>query len=531
MFENRKIRYKKREIHPITMFILLTLAVLVLSSILSIFKIQASYSTINSANQLENEAVSVVGLFNFDGIRSIISDAAKNFASFAPLTTLLVALIGLSVAHASGLIDTFIKRVTLRINNKTLTFLLIFLATISSIINEVGYVILIPLAALVFLANGRNPLLGITAAFCGVAFGYGVTIFAGSMENNLLHYTQQAAFLVDANYHVALLSNLFAIILSTVVVSLVGTFIIENVVSKRVGRYHIYTEEQSSETKEIRLSDVEIEQQKKLEAEINEKKGLKNALIMFIIFGLAFIYMIIPNLPGSGLLLDTSEKAYINQLFGAKSYFHEGFTCLISLLFFCTGIAYAIGAKTIKNDKELIDKASNYLKDIGQLCVLIFFAAQFISVYKKSNIGLVVTAFISGIIRDLPFGGLPLIITVMLLISIAGLFVTTQTQKWAIFAPVVVPLFMQNNITPQFAQFVFRAADSMAKGFTPLLAYFVIYVGYLNIYNTEKNPITIKKAFQYIKPYYLIIGITWILIVALMYIMGINIGPGVTPGY
>ena len=531
MFENRKIRYKKREIHPITMFILLTLAVLVLSSILSIFKIQASYSTINSANQLENEAVSVVGLFNFDGIRSIISDAAKNFASFAPLTTLLVALIGLSVAHASGLIDTFIKRVTLRINNKTLTFLLIFIATISSIINEVGYVILIPLAALVFLANGRNPLLGITAAFCGVAFGYGVTIFAGSMENNLLHYTQQAAFLVDANYHVALLSNLFAIILSTVVVSLVGTFIIENVVSKRVGRYHIYNEEQSSETKEIRLSDVEIEQQKKLEAEINEKKGLKNALIMFIIFGLAFIYMIIPNLPGSGLLLDTSEKAYINQLFGAKAYFQEGFTCLISLLFFCTGIAYAIGAKTIKNDKELIDKASNYLKDIGQLCVLIFFAAQFISVYKKSNIGLVVTAFISGIIRDLPFGGLPLIITVMLLISIAGLFVTTQTQKWAIFAPVVVPLFMQNNITPQFAQFVFRAADSMAKGFTPLLAYFVIYVGYLNIYNTEKNPITIKKAFQYIKPYYLIIGITWILIVALMYIMGINIGPGVTPGY
>lgn len=531
MFEKRKIRYKKREIHPITMFILLTLAVMVLSSILSAFKIQASYSTINSANQLENEAVSVVGLCNFDGIKSIISDAAKNFASFAPLTTLLVALIGLSVAHASGFIDTFIKRVTLRINNKTLTFLLIFFATISSIINEVGYVILIPLAALVFLANGRNPLLGIVAAFCGVAFGYGVTIFAGSMENNLLHYTQQAAYLVDANYHVALLSNLIAIIISTVAVSLVGTFIIENVVSKRVGRYHIYTEEQNSETKEIRLSDVEEEQQRKLEAEINEKKGLKNAYIVFFIFVLLFIYMIIPNLPGSGLLLDTNEKAYINQLFGGKSYFQEGFTHLVSLLLLSTGIAYAIGAKTIKNDKELIDKSSNYLKDIGQLCVLIFFAAQFIAVYKKSNIGLVITAFISSIIRDLPFGGIPLIVAVMILISISGLFVTTQTQKWAIFAPVVVPLFMQNNITPQFAQFVFRAADSMAKGFTPLLAYFVIYVGYLNIYNTEKDPITIKKAFHYVKPYYLIIGITWILIVALMYVTGISIGPGIKPGF
>ena len=531
MFEKRKIRYKKREIHPITMFILLTFAVIVLSSILSAFKIQASYSTINSANQLENNAVSVVGLFNFDGIKSIISDAAKNFASFAPLTTLLIALIGLSVAHASGFIDTFIKRVTLKINNKTLTFALIFLATISSIINEVGYVILIPLAALVFLANGRNPLLGIAAAFCGVAFGYGVTFFAGSMENNLLHYTQQAAYLVDANYHVALLSNLIAIIISTIAVSIVGTLIIENVVSKKIGRYHIYIEEQGSETKEIKLSDVEFEQQKKLETEINEKKGLKNALITFIIFVLLFMYMIIPNLPGSGVLLDMNEKAYINQLFGEKAYFQEGFTYLISILFFSIGIAYAIGAKTIKNDKELIDKATHYLKDIGQLCVLIFFASQFIAVYKKSNIGMVIAAFISSIIRDLPFGGVPLIIAVLILISISGLFVTTQASKWAIFAPVVVPLFMQNNITPQFAQFVFRAADSMAKGFTPLLAYFVIYIGYLNIYNTEKDPITIKKALQYIKPYYIIIGITWILIVSLMYIMGISIGPGVTPGF
>ena len=531
MFEKRKIRYKKRDIHPITMFILLTLAVMIFSSILSAFKIKASYSRINAANQLENEAVSVVGLCNFEGIKSIISDAAKNFASFAPLTTLLVALIGLSVAHATGLIDTFIKRVTLKINNKTLTFMLIFVATISSIINEVGYVILIPLAALVFLANGRNPLLGITAAFCGVAFGYGVTIFAGSMENNLLNYTQQAAYLVDANYHVALLSNLIAIIISTVVVSLVGTYIIENVVSKRIGRYHIYAEEQNGETKEIRLSDVEMEQQKKLEEEINEKKGLRNAYITFFVFIILFVYMIIPGLPGSGLLLDMNEKAYINQLFGDKAYFQEGFTYLTSLLLLSTGIAYAIGAKTIKNDKELIDKATHYLKDIGQLCVLIFFASQFIAIYKKTNIGTVIVAFISGIIRDLPFGGLPLIITVLVLISISGLFVTTQSSKWAIFAPVVVPLLMQNNITPQFSQFIFRAADSMAKGFTPLLAYFVIYVGYLNIYNTEKDPITIKKALGYIKPYYIIIGITWILIVSLIYIMGIHIGPGVTPGY
>ena len=528
MFEKKKVRYKKRVIHPITMFILLTIIVMILSSILSAFKIQTTYSRMNSSNELENVVVSVVGLFNFTGMKSIISDAAKNFASFAPLTTLLVGLIGLSVAHASGLIDTFIKRVTLKINNKTLTFFIIFLATISSIINEVGYVILIPLSALIFLANGRNPLLGITAAFCGVAFGYGVTLFAGSMEINLLQYTQQAAYLIDSNFHVALLSNLFAIMISTIILSIVGTFIIENIISKKIGRYHLNNEEIQCETKEIKIEDVEVEQQKKLEEDINEKKGLRNALITFIIFILIFAYMITPNLPGSGLLLDMSEKAYINQLFGEKAYFQEGFTFLISMLFLATGIAYSIGAKTIKSDKDLIDKASNYLKNIGQLCALIFFAAQFIAVFKKTNIGTVAVGFIAGVIRDLPFSGLPLVITILLLIAISGFFVTTQAAKWSIFAPVVIPLFMQNNLSPQFAQFVFRAADSMAKGFTPLLAYFVIYLGYLNIYNTDKDPITIKKAINFIKPYYLIIGITWILIVALIYIIGIPIGPGVS---
>ena len=528
MFEKKKIRYKKRIIHPITMLIMLTLFVMVLSSVLSMFKIQASYSRINSSNEVENVIVSVVGLFNFAGIKGIISDAAKNFASFAPLTTLLVGLIGVAVAHASGLIDTFIKRVTLRINNKTLTFIIIFLATISSIINEVGYVILIPLAALIFLANGRNPLLGITAAFCGVAFGYGVTLFAGSMEISLLNYTERAAHLIDSGFHVALLSNLIAIIISTVVVSIVGTFIIENVVSKKIGRYHLYVEESHGETKEIKIQDVEEEQQKRLEQDVNEKRGLKYAYITFIILTLIVAYMIIPGLPGSGMLLDLNEKTYINQLFGEKAYFQEGFTCITSIVLTITGIAFAIGAKTIKSDKELIDKSTHYLKDVGLLCALIFFAAQFISVYKKTNIGTVIMAFVSGIIRDLPFSGLPLVLTVLLLIAICGIFVTTQSSKWAMFAPVVVPLFMQNNISPQFAQFVFRAADSMAKGFTPLLAYFVIYLGYLNIYNTEKDPISIKRAMQFIKPYYLIIGITWILIVSLIYIMGIPIGPGVT---
>ena len=529
MINKKKIHLRKISFHPVTMFIVLTLLVMLLSSVLSFLQIQANYSKINTSGNLESVLVVVENMFNYEGFKYLISNAAKNFASFTPLSTLLIALIGLSVAHASGFIDTFIKKRTLKINNKVITFFIIFIATISSIINEVGYVILIHLSALIFLANGRSPLLGIVASYSGVAFGYGVSIFAGSAEINLIPYTEQAARLIDNTYHVSILSNLIIIIISSIVLSIVGTYVIERIISNKIGKYRILSDEKDSVTKEIRLSDVVEEEQKRLEEEAMEKKGLRNAMITFIIFILLFIYMLIPGLPLSGLLLDMNEKAYIRQLFGENAYFQEGFTFLISILFLVIGIAYGIGAKSIKSDKDLIDKVAVYLKDTGYLFVLIFFASQFIAVFKKTNIGTVIVAFSSETIRNLPFGGLPLIITILILMAISGFFVTTQISKWSIFAPTVVPLLMQNNISPQFAQFIFRAADSMAKGFTPLLAYFVIYLGYLNVYNTEKEPVTIKKALSFVSPYFLIIGFTWIMIVALTYIIGIPIGPGISP--
>ena len=529
MKNRKRLKLRKISLHPITAFVLLTFLVMIISSVLSFLQVQATYSRVNSSNELESVLVAVEGMFNYEGIKYVISNAAKNFVSFTPLSTLLIGLIGLSVAHASGLIDAFIKRRTLKINNKVITFAIIFLATISSIINEVGYVILIPLSALIFLANGRSPILGIIASFCGVAFGYGVTLFAGSAEINLVPYTEQAARLIDSGFHVSLLANIIAIIISSVVVSCVGTYIVENVISRKIGRYKVTTDEEKDETKEIKVEAIEVEQQTILEEDIKEKKGLKKAFIAFIICVLVITYMLIPGLPLSGLLLDMNEKAYINQLFGENAYFQEGFTLLISLTFLIVGVAYGLGAKTIKNDHELIEKASIYLKDIGYLVALIFVAAQFIAVFKKTNIGTVVVALISQLIRDIPFSGIPLIIAVLVLIAVSSLFVTTQTAKWAIFAPSIVPLLMQNNISPQFAQFIFRAGDSMTKGITPLLAYFVIYLGYLNIYNTEEEPITIRKAIRYIAPYCLIISITWIMITILIYIVGIPLGLGISP--
>ena len=526
----KKFRLKKFHFHPVTTFIFMTIGIMILSSILQALKVQITYPAITSRGDLENTVIAVKGMFSAEGFKYLVSDSLKNFSTSAPLSTLLVALIGLSVAHASGLIDAFIKRGTLGLDNKVITFALIFVATISSIINEVGYVVLIPFSALIFLANGRNPLLGITAAFCGVAFGYGATIFAGSTEILLVPITESAARIIDGSFHVSMLSNLIAIIFSTVVLSFVGTFIIENIVSKKIGRYKLSEEELSSETKEIKLEAVEFEEQKRLKQELNEKRGLKYALITFIVCIILVGYMIFPGLPFSGLLLDTTQFAYIDKLFGDNSYFQSGFTVLVSAIFVFTGIAYAIGAKSLKNDKELIEKITLYLKNVGYVITLLFFASNMIAVFKETNIGQVLVALLSNLLQGIPFTGFPLVLLVVLAIGVSNLFVTSSSIKWSMLSPVVVPLMMQANISPQFSQFVFRASESMTKGITPLLPYFVIYLAYLNIYNKDDEPITISKALSFVSPYCLIICATWIFIILFFHMLGIPIGPSVSAG-
>ncbi len=522
----KTLKLKKYNIHPILTFVWLIILTIVMSGILSLLQIQTTYNTINiNTLELEKNLVTIENLLNYDGIKFIISNAAKNFASFAPVSNLLISLIGLSIAYSTGLIDAFTKRITLNIDNKVITFIIILIATISSLINDVGYVILIPLSAIIFSANKRDPLLGIITSFCGVAFGYGTTIFVGTSEVNLIPDTTAAARLVDPKFHVELTSNLIIMIVSTIVVSIVGTIIIEKLIAPKFNRKRI--EELDENTKEINLDEIKETEQNKIETETKQKKGLKGALVVSIIFILLFVYMLIPSLPLSGLLLDMSEKTYLKQLFGQNSYFQDGFTYMVSMFFVTGGIVYGIKAKTFKTARELFDKCSNYLSDIGLLFVTLFFAAQFVAIFKKSNIGTFIIAIFTNMISSSGFKGIPLILLTMVLMGIGGIFITTPNLKWNIMAPIVIPLMMQSNITPQFSQFILRAADSMTKGITPLLAYFAVYVGYLNIYNKGKSLITMKESISYIIPYCLIMCLTWILIIIGWYILGAPIGIGV----
>ncbi len=532
MNKKKKLKLKKFKFHPATSIILLIFLTFIVSGILSLFEAQATYSQINiNTGTLEKVLVSVKSLWNYEGFKFLISNATKNFASFTPLSMLLVSLLGIGIAEASGLLDTVIRKKLVKLDGWVLTFLVIFFGTISSLINEIGYAIIIPLGALIFLYKGRSPILGIIAAFCGVAFGYGTSIFVGSLDISLISHTQLAARLIDSGYHVALSSNLIIMIITSLLTSIIGTFIIEKVIVHKVGTYKITAE--LMKTQEIKIISKELAEdyeQSKISKEKRESRGLKSALITSIIVILLFIYMLIPNLPGSGLLLDMNAATYVDQLFGENSYFQDGFTFMVALLFLLAGLAYGIGAKTLKSDKDIMRGYKKYMNDIGEIIVLIFLASQLIALFNMTNIGIVISGWGANLISELNFSGIPLIILIMIVIAISNLFNTTPEAKWIIISPVAVPLLMQSNISPEFAQFIFRVADSMTKGITVFLPSFIIFIGYLNMYNpNKKEPIGLFKAIRYVSFYFMIIAISWIFLVIFWYLTNLPIGPGIYP--
>ena len=241
------------------------------------------------------------------------------------------------------------------------------------------------------------------------------------------------------------------------------------------------------------------------------------------------IYCITPGLPFSGLLLYLKTSNYVDQLFGSNSYFNQGSVFIFSFLLMIGGLVYGLRVKTINNNRDFVNGMNYYLKDLSSLLVLIFFAAQFCLIFKQTNIGVFILSSVTNLISELKITGIVLVLITFLIVSISTLIVPASTTKWAILSPVIVPMFMQSSLTPEYAQAVFRAADSSLKGITPLFTYFVLLIGLLQIYNKKENEtITISNSLSLMLPYTLAYTILWLAIIIVFYFLGIPLGINTT---
>ena len=504
---------KKREfkLHPAIVLFILTIIVMVISSIGSILNLETTYYNVNPVTgELETQVVMINNLFNRTGLQYLVSNMLSNFTSFAPLGSLIVGLMGVGVAYKSGFLNSFFKMITKDKPKKLFTFIVVLLGVISSMFFEAGYVILLPIAAILFMNLGRHPSIGVSAAFAGISFGYGANIIVNGVDNTLLTYTQNATKILDQNYHVSITGNLIFMIFATFAIAYLGMVITEKYVVPKLGKYNFEEEEDIDLTAEVTKK---------------EKKGIGVAILFTIIICLILGYCITPGLPFSGLFLDLKQSSYVAQLFGESSYFRQGSVLIISALMGFAGLVYGIRVKTIKNNRDLMNSMSYYLKGFASLLILIFFAAQFCLIFKETNIGVFVVVSLSELLEGMQLNGIVLIIFTFIIVAISTIFVPTLSTKWAIMSPVLVPMFMQSSFTPEFSQAVFRAADSATKGVTPLFTYFVILLGFLQIYNSKKRDvITLTDGMGLMLPYSVAFSILWLLIVLAFYIIGLPLG-------
>lgn len=506
------MKKKKIRLHPALLFLLLTLGIMIFSSIGSILNLEASYYVVNEATgDLTSQVVNINNLFNRTGLQYLISNMLNNFLDFAPLGNLIIGLLGVGVAYKSGLLNSLFKMIGEKVPRKFLTFIVVLLGIIFSMFYEVGYVILIPLAAILFMNLGRHPSAGICAAFSGITFGYGANIIVNRFDSMLTLYSEKASKILDSSYNVNLYGNIIFTAISMILVAYVGMLVTEKFIIPKLGKYYFDEEEPSQE---------DVVSKK-------ERKGVILSLGATLIAVILLIYCIIKGLPFSGLLLDLTQNKYVDMLFGSGSYFYKGSVTIFSFLLIFSSLIYGIRVGTIKDNRDLVDGMSYYLKDVASLLVLIFFAAQFCMIFKETNIGLFIVASLSELLNEFQLTGLLLIVVTFIIVAICTFFIPMASTKWAMLSPVIVPLFMQSSMTPEFAEAVFRAADSSIKGLTPIFSYFVILIGFLHIYNKRKNDvITITDAMSLMIPYTIAFTILWLIIILAFYIIGIPIGIG-----
>ena len=258
-------------------------------------------------------------------------------------------------------------------------------------------------------------------------------------------------------------------------------------------------------------------------------RGLLFSLFAGLIYMLIFIYNIIPGLPFSGNLLDYSQSLYIDKLFSYNSFFSNGFVFVVAVFFVILGLAYGIGAKTIKNNKEFVDALGHSLNGVGKILVMIFAASTFINIFKQSNIGNVVAGALTNVMQNSEFAGLPLILVLFIFAGVIALFQPTILFSYNIASGVIIKL-MNAGISPEFTQLVFRLGSSVTLGLTPVFAYFVVYLAYLENYNQSNKPITIGEAIKYQLPYAAVTCIVYLLFIIVWYLVKFPIGIGAGVG-
>ena len=480
--------------HPATLFLIFALAVLLLSHLAVMLGLEAVHPK-------TGEVIRPESLLSRPGLHRILEETVTNFTGFAPLGTVLVALLGIGVAEGTGLIGAAMRLLVLSAPRRLLTGVVVFAGVLSNVGSEIGYVLLVPLSARIFQAAGRHPVLGLAAAFAGVSGGYSANLLLGTVDPLLSGLTQEAARLFDPEASVNPACNYYFMVISTFLVTGLGWLTTEKVVAPRLGEWKSEEGTESEESDGVQPLSRE------------EKRGLVAALVV----GLGLTAVLLAGiLPADGFLRDPETGAVL------RSPFMSGIVTEIFLGAALLGVAYGIGARTVKNDSDLIRGMSQAMETLGSYLVLVFFAAQFVAYFSWSKLGLIFAIRGAETLGESGLTGTPLLLSFVVLAAIINLFMGSASAKWAIMAPVFVPMLGLLGYSPELTQCAYRIGDSTTNIISPMMSYFALIIAFFQRYDRRAGIGTVVATML---PYSVAFLLGWAVLFSLWIELGLPLGP------
>jgi aminobenzoyl-glutamate transport protein len=523
--------------NPVTLFALFALGTIILSGIGGYFEWSAIDPRPEGARgRAADGVIRAVSLMNGNGLRMIVENFVTNFTMFVPLGTVLVALLGVGVAEASGLITASIRALVLkaasyrpslfqipdnptffdkiriaatRMTNTVMsprvmvTIAIVFSGVLSNAASEMGYVVLVPLAAVVFYSLGRHPFAGMAAAFAGVSGGYSANLLIGTIDPLLSGITEEAAMLIDPGYTVHPAVNYYFMVVSTFLITIVGSWVSLRIVEPKLGPYN----------PELASADLQTGDEMKPLTAV-ERKGLKWAGIsILLVSGLLFMSVY----PEWGVLRNPDTGDALN------SPFLRGMVALIFFFFIVPGLVYGYITGVFKSDREIIDGMSKAMSSLGLYIVLVFFAAQFVAFFGWSNLGPIVAVKGADFLIAINLTGPEVFIAFILMCGFLNLMMGSASAKWAITAPVFVPMLMLIGYSPELIQTAYRIGDSATNIITPMMSYFGLILAFCARYDKK---VGIGTVISIMLPYTIFFLVWWIVLFYIwVFGFGLPVGP------
>src|SRR5690554_2317773 len=448
---------------PVTLFAILMVVTLLFSLIFGGVSVDhpGKEAGLTGPDGQPVDTIEVINLLSREGVQMIFTRMVSTFALFPPLGLVLVVMLGIGVAECTGMISVGLRLFVSKVPDTIITFTIVVAGMLSSVAADAGYVVLIPLGGAIFMGMGRHPLAGIAAAFAGVSGGFGANLIPTSLDPMIAAFTEPAAQIIDPDYTVNPLSNYYLMAASVPLVGLIGTWVTEGIIVPRLGPYKP-------------AADIQIEEESPITP--LERKALKWSIAATVaVLGL-FMLTIIPE---NGLL-----RGDIDPNTGSRSFrpFYDSLVPIMFITFFVAGLVYGIVAKTIKSDKDVTNMTAKSMSTMGMYIVIAFVAAQFVAYFNWSNLGSVLAVKGSDVLNAIGFTGGPLLVAFIIVASLVNLVMGSASAKWALLAPIFVPMLMLMGFSPETTQAAYRIGDSYSNILTPLLPYFPLVIVFAQKY-------------------------------------------------